>query len=139
MGLFRRRPRSPISTDLLPLLESFGRFSLDPYHSGLDAGALWEKLGALYEFASTERDTFLGELRAVAVRDHGGFATLGVARLVWEFYGEESPGHPAAAELIDAGIHFVLSRGLPTMMLTGLEMRRLVQLREQNREPQPLC
>ncbi|HZN74174.1 MAG TPA: hypothetical protein VFC00_21100 [Micromonosporaceae bacterium] len=116
---------------MLRWLEIFGRYSLDMQHSGIDGGDMWERLGPLHEYATSDRAGFLAELQAVVAGDQGGFATFGAARLVWEMYSGDSLHIPAALPLIDAGIEFKCSRGLPTMMLTGYEMQRLAQIREQ--------
>ncbi len=57
---------------------------------------------------------------------------LGAARLVWEMYSEDCLAIAAAVSLVDAGIEFKLSRGLPPAMLTGYEMQRFLELREQD-------
>ncbi len=131
MGLFSRASRSSFPADMLRWLEKFGRYSLDAQHSGIDGGDMWNRLGPLYEYATSDREGFLAEMQAVVATDQGGFATFGAARLVWEMYSGDCLHIPAALPLIDAGIEFKRSRGLPTAMLTGYEMQRLAQLREQ--------
>ena len=131
MGLFRRSPGSRLPADTLRWLETFGRYSFDMQHSGIDGGDMWNRLGPLHEYATSDREGFLAELRAVVAGDQGGFATFGASRVVWEMYSGEALKIPAALPLIDAGIDFKLSRGLPTAMLTGYEMQRLVELRDQ--------
>lgn len=128
MGLFRRAPRSRFPADMLQWLEIFGRNKLDP-HSGIDGADLWSRVASLHEYASDDRDGFLSGLQAVVAGDRGGLATLGAAHLVWELYSGQALDIPAALPLIDAGIEFKLSRGLPTAALTGYEMRRLHQIR----------
>ncbi len=115
------------------LLETLGRHSLDMQNSGVDVVRLWSRLGPLYEYATSDRAGFLAELRAVAAQAGGGFASLGAAHLVWEFYSGDALRDPAALPLIDGGIDVKLSRGLSTAALTGYEMKRLAQLREQAR------
>lgn len=112
-------------------LETFGRNSLDTRSSGIDASTLADRLWLFRDYADSDPEGFLTELRAVVAGDRGGFATFGAARLVWEMYGGGAPRIPAASPLIDAGIEFVLSRDLPTAMLTRFEMKRLIQIREQ--------
>ena len=131
MGLFRRAYRSPIPADMLRWLETFGRYSLDAHHSGIHDNDMWSRLGPLHQYATSDRESFLAELQTVVAGDQGGFATFGAARLVWEMYSGECLRIPAALPLIDAGIEFKRSRGLPTMMLTGYEMERLAQIRKQ--------
>ncbi|BCJ73765.1 hypothetical protein CS0771_33090 [Catellatospora sp. IY07-71] len=131
MGLFNRAPRPRLPADMPQLLETFGRYWLDEHHSGIDGGELWSRLGKLYEYARSDRTGFLRELGAITAADRGGFATLGAARLVWEFFDSDARRDPATLPFIDAGIEFKLARGLPNAMLTGYEMRRLAELREQ--------
>ncbi|WP_433350317.1 hypothetical protein [Micromonospora sp. CA-111912] len=112
-------------------LEIFGRYSFDVYGSGIDGGDTWNRLGPLHDYAARDREGFLTGLRALVAGDQGGFATFGAARLVWELYGGDVLRIPAALPLIDAGIEFKRSRGLPTASLTVYETERLVQLRRQ--------
>lgn len=133
MGLFRRTPRSPFPADMLQWLEVFGRYSLDVQHSGIDGQDMWSRLGPLYEHATGDPEGFFVALHAVVARDEGGFATYGAARVAWELLGSDCLRIPAALPLIDAGIDFKMSRGLPTAMLTGYEMDRLGKLRQQSR------
>jgi hypothetical protein len=112
-------------------LELFGRYSFDVQHSGIDGDDMWRRFGPLHEYATSDRDGFLAELHGVVAGDQGGFATFGAARLVWEMYSGDCLHIPAALSLIDAGIEFKLARGLPTFMLTGYEMERFAQIREQ--------
>ncbi|KAB1929194.1 hypothetical protein [Micromonospora noduli] len=112
-------------------LETFGRYSLDVHGSGIDGGDMWDRFGELHRHATRDQDGFLTALRAVVAGDQGGFATFGAARLAWEMYGGDTLRIPAALPLIDAGIEFKRSRGLPTALLTGYEMQRVNQLREQ--------
>ena len=116
---------------MLRWLEIFGRHSLDPQHSGIDGSDLWSRLAPLHEYSSRDREGFLAELAAVVAGDQGGFATFGAARVVWEMFGGEALNIPAALPLIDAGIAFKRSRGLPDLMLTGYESQRLAQRRQQ--------
>jgi hypothetical protein len=132
MGLFRRTPRSPFPADMLRWLETFGRYSFDVQHSGVDGSDLWGRVAALNEYATADREGFLVELQALVATDQGGFATFGASRLVWELYSGDCLRIPAALPLIDAGIDFKLSRGLPNMMLTGYEMDRLSRRRDQS-------
>jgi hypothetical protein len=110
-------------------LETFGRYSLDVHGSGIDGDAVFGRMGPLYEHATRDRAGFLAALRDVVADDRGGFATYGAARLVWEMYSDEALRVPEALALIDAGIEFKTSRGLPTFALTGYEWERLRQLR----------
>lgn len=110
-------------------LDRFGRFSLDPHGSGIDTDEIMDRLGSLYKCATNDPDGFIGELSILVQQDRGGFATYGAARLMWEMYGREALRMPAALPLIDAGIEFKISRGLPAAMLTGFEMERFHQLR----------
>ncbi|MEU7588457.1 hypothetical protein AB0A95_19460 [Micromonospora sp. NPDC049230] len=131
MGIFKRAPRSPFPDDMFGWLEVFGRYEFDAHGSGIDGGNLWQRVGQLYEYAMSDREGFLSGLRAIVATDQGGFATFGAARLTWEMYGGEALGIPAALPLIDGGIEFKRSRGLPTALLTGYEMQRIDQLRQQ--------
>lgn len=133
MGLFRRTPRSRFPADMRQWLEIFGRYSFDSFHSRVDGGDMWNRMGPLLEYATADREGFLAELRAVVAGDEGGFVTFGAARLVWEMYSSECLRIPSALPLIDAGIDFKLSRGLPGMTFTGYENERLAQLRGQGR------
>jgi hypothetical protein len=112
-------------------LETFGRYSLDAQHSRIDGSTIWDRFGPLHEYATGDRDGFLAELHAVVAGDQGGFTTFGAARLVWEMYSGDSLRIPAALALIDAGIEFKLSRGLPNSMMTGYESQRLAEIRKQ--------
>lgn len=131
MRLFSRKPRTRFLADMLLWLETFGRYSLDPQHSGIDGSDMWSRLGPLHEYASSDQHGFLADLSQIVAEDRGGFATFGAARLVWEMYSGDCLRIPAALPLIDAGIDFKIARGLPSMMLTGYEQHRLNQLREQ--------
>jgi hypothetical protein len=130
MGLIRRTPRSRFPADMARWLDTFGRYSFDPQNSGVDGSAIWNSFGPLHAYATSDRDGFLAELRALVADDTGGFATFGAARLVWEMYGGDCLQIPAALPLIDAGIDFKLSRGLPRTMFTGYESQRLAEREE---------
>jgi len=109
-------------------LELLGRHGLDPFTSGIDSGEIWpDSIAPFLQDAHADPDGFLSDLHALVAADHGGFATFGASRLVWELYGGEALDNPAAWPLIDAGINFKRARGLPTANLTGYEMQRLTQ------------
>lgn len=134
MGLFNRVPRSRFPADMLRWLERFGRYSFDVQRSGIDDD-MWNRLGPLHEYATSDQAGFLADLRALVEKDQGGFAMFGASRLVWEMFSGDCLRIPAALPLVDAGIEFKRSRGLPTAMLTGYEMERVAQLREQAANP----
>ncbi|MEV0006397.1 hypothetical protein AB0H28_29515 [Micromonospora sp. NPDC050980] len=114
---------------MLRWLEVFGRYSFDVHNSGIDGDDMWNRLGPLHEYATRDREGFLSALRDLVAGDQGGFATFGAARLVWEMYSGDALHISSALPLIDAGIEFKKSRGLPTLMFTGYEMQRLDQTR----------
>ncbi|GAA4263580.1 hypothetical protein [Dactylosporangium darangshiense] len=130
MRLFRgtRRPRFP--ADIASWLENFGRYTLDIHHSGVDGMAVVTRFDALRDYATTDPDGFLVELRTVVAGDDGGFATFGAACLVWQML-DDCLEMPAALPLIDAGLDFKLERGLPPGMFNANEMLRLAQRRGQ--------
>src|SRR5205823_7955744 len=131
----RARP-SRFPPDMLRRLELFGRYELDPQTSGIDAGEVWPTCMAPFvDDASADRDGFLTDLHTLVAGDHGGFATFGAARLVWELHSGAALTIPAAWPLIDAGIEFKRARGLPTASLTGYEMQRLTQRHPRNPRP----
>jgi hypothetical protein len=124
------RPTTRFPADMPQRLERFGRFSLDPRSSGIDAGTIWSQcVGPFAAGAKADPDGFLAGLQAAVADRRGGFATFGAARLVWEMYGADALTTPATWPLIDAGIDFIAERGLPTASLTGYEMQRLTQRR----------
>ncbi|GIF77863.1 hypothetical protein [Asanoa siamensis] len=130
--MFRRDRRPRLPDDMPRWLERFGRHSFDVTRSGIDGGDMWDRIGSLHGWATSDRDGFLTALRAVVAGDQGGFATFGAARLVWEMYGCECLRIPGALPLIDAGIEFKRSRGLPTAMMTGYEMQRVHEIQKQD-------
>jgi hypothetical protein len=112
---------------MLQRLELFGRFEFDHFHSGIDSSDIYQDCVVPFLDASKEdQDGFLVDLRALVADDHGGFATFGAARLVWELYVDVLK-IPAALPLIDAAIEFKRARGLPSASLTGYEVDRLFQ------------
>jgi len=123
MAIFGRA-RSRFPADMLRWLETFGRYTLD-VHSGVDDGQMWTRIASYHEMARTDPDGFLTDLQAVVAGDRGGLATFGASRVVWELFGGEALRIPAALPLIDAGIAFKRSCGLPTAALTGYEMQRV--------------
>jgi hypothetical protein len=132
MTWFGRKRRNRFPDDMTRRLELLGRFQLDYQNSGIDSGDIWsECVAPFYEDSQADRDGFLIDLLAVIADDQGGFATFGASRLTWELYGSACLTIPAALPLIDAGIEFKRASGLPTAMLTGYEMQRLSQRREQ--------
>lgn len=132
MSWFTGGKASQLPADMLRRLELLGRYTLDRQASGIDSGEIWSTcLGPFLQYANTDLNGLLAELRALIAADQGGFATLGAAHLVWELCkGDEILRTPAAWPLIDAGIDFKLARGLPTASLTGYEMQRLVKRRD---------
>jgi len=123
-----KQPRFP--ADMLQLLDLFGRSELSVHTSGIDTSDFIQRvMVAYYEYSQSDPDGFLADLRAVVAGDEGGFATYGAARLVWEYYGEESLRMPAAAPLVDAGIDFKVARNLPGMMFAPYEQWRLDERR----------
>ena len=132
MARFTRTRRSRFPADMLQRLETFGRYEFDARGSGIDGTRVWDDCVAPFTAdARADPDGFLTDLRALIAHDRNGFVTFGAARLAWEIHSSECLNLPAALPLIDAGIDFILARGLPTAHLTGFEMSRLVQRREQ--------
>ncbi|UQU64000.1 hypothetical protein COUCH_34325 [Couchioplanes caeruleus] len=129
MRLFRRTPRSRFPADMLPWLETLGRFRLDSFTSRVEPGALWDRIAQLMEDAERDRDGFLADLAALVEHDRGGFATLGAAGVVWEIYGGDALDIPGALVLVDAGIAVKQARGLPGARFTGYEWERVQELR----------
>ncbi|UWP83189.1 hypothetical protein [Dactylosporangium fulvum] len=117
---------SPFPEDMLRRLDLFGRYEVDPRTCGIDGSEIWPTCVApFYPYSQEDRDGFLGNLHAAVADDHGGFATYGAARLVWELLGGEALRTAAAWPLIDAGIEFKAARGLSTAHFTGYEMQRI--------------
>jgi hypothetical protein len=115
-------------------LELYGRYQFDVLHSGLGGREIDDQIVPLYQYATSDPESFLSEQRAVVREDEGGFATFGAARLVWDMYAEDSLRDPRALPLIDAGIEFKRARDLPSWSLTPYEMERLQQI---HREAEP--
>jgi hypothetical protein len=117
---------------MLARLDLFGRFEFDHQKSGIDSSDIYDECVIPFlEDAKADPDGFMTDLYALIAQDTAGFPTYGAARLVWELLGSKGLRNPAAMPLIDAGIDFKLARGLPTAMLTGYEMQRLVERRAQ--------
>lgn len=132
MAWFRRAHRSRFPSDMLARMDLFGRYEFDPQNSGIGSTNIYETCVIPFlEGSKADPEGFLTDLFAVIAKDRAGFPTYGAARLVWELYSGECLRIPAALPLIDAGIDFKRARGLPTAMLTGYEMERLVQRRAQ--------
>ncbi|MET8195516.1 hypothetical protein ABZU22_17035 [Micromonospora sp. NPDC005222] len=129
MAFVRRPPSSPFPDDMVRWLDLFGRYSFDVHGSGIDDSSMWERVGSLYRYATSDREGFLAALGDLVADDQGGFATFGAARLVWEMFSGDALTMPAALPLIDAGIAFQAARGLPVALLTGYEQQRLQQIR----------
>lgn len=131
-------PQARFPGDMLHRLEQLGRHALDPMGRGasVDVNSFCVIPFAGYIQADeTEQERFLRDLYAVVASDRGGFATYGAARLAWELFGGKVLRLPAALPLIDAGIRFKLARGLPpALTLTGYELQRFSQWREQRRD-----
>lgn len=117
---------------MLARMDLLGRFELDPLGSGIDSMRISETcIIPFFEDAKADPEGFLTDLFALIGQDRAGFPTYGAARLVWEIFGSKCRTMPAALPLIDAGIDFKRARGLPTAMLTGYEMERLLQRQAQ--------
>lgn len=128
MRLVKRISRPRFPSDMPQWLELFGRYLLDEVNSGIDSAVIWERLPALFTYATSDREGFFAELESILAEDQSGFATSGAARLVSEIFSEDALEIPAALSLIDAGIRFKLARGLPFSMLTGYEIGRVFDI-----------
>jgi hypothetical protein len=134
MGLFRRPPRSRFPADTLQWLDVYGRHELDRVGSGIEPAALSEGLLLLWAEARRDPDGFLADLNALVADDRGGFATIGAAEVVWPVFDSETPMHPLALALIDAGIAVKQGRNLPDLMFPPRERIRIDELRGTHRE-----
>jgi hypothetical protein len=126
-----RKTHSRFPSDMVELLELFGRAEFGHQTSGLDTSEFIQRVLVVY-FDESQADPagFLADLQAVVAGDEGGFATYGAARLVWEYFSERSLLIPAALPLVDAAIDFKLDRHLPPAMFSGYEQRRLADRRD---------
>lgn len=135
MGLFKQRRQPYFPATMLGELERFGRFSLDPFTSGVDGSKIWDCVIPNFDEYRADPEVFIRELEAVVAHDGGGFATFGAARLIWEMFSGDCLTIPAALPLIDAGIEFKAARGRTRMSdMTGYEQQRISDRRRQGED-----
>jgi hypothetical protein len=123
MGFFRRRLKQPaLPSDIISMMESFGRFEFDPQGSGEDAGDIGRLMAELYPFASSDPDGFLVAL-AKAVLPVGGWAAYGASRTIWELLSPsaEIRQHPAYKAIMNAALEFLRTSGKSLIMLRPYE------------------
>jgi hypothetical protein len=129
MSLLKRRP-SRFPADMLEWLDTYGRYRLDQWNSGIDGGAVWARLAPLLEEARRDPEAFLTDLEDVVAGARSGFATLGAGGVAWEALNHEDPfSFPAGGRLIDAGIAFKVARGLPPEAFAGYEVARWLNVK----------
>lgn len=123
MGFFRRRSRtSRLSPDLLTILEQYGRWAFDPPGSGIDASRIgderlrdpvimaWGSEGPRSGRATRATDE-LSDSLAEAALPLGGWPVYGAYKLVVDLRDDLT--HPSDVALMEAGLQFLRSRGVP--------------------------
>ena len=124
MALFRGRSHeaSRLPTNIVEIMESFGRFEFDPAGSGLDSNYVWTSIvGPLLPTATADSASFLREL-ADAVTPVGGWAVYGGSHLVKELLGGDLNDDSYHA-MMSASLDFLRGLGVPAMRLNGYESR----------------
>ena len=113
-----------LPSNILRMMEQFGRFERNPQGSGEDPGAMGSLMAELAPFASTDPKGFLEALTSV-VLPVGGWAVYGASRTIWEFLSvsRNSPfsHHPAYIALMNAALDFLRANGVPPMMVSRYE------------------
>jgi hypothetical protein len=107
MGLFKKRSehaagrQARLPSDIISMMERFGRNEYDPQAYPDDPGAIWtETQEPLYPLASSDPSDFIDAL-AQAVEPTGGWATFGAAHTVWNLVTEEDRSGIAYSSLMD--------------------------------------
>jgi hypothetical protein len=117
MGLFSRKPALP--PDTIEILDRYGRWSFDPRNSGIESLAIGHEqltepvmraYGSSMDAAARAVDE-LSDALAEEVLPVGGWPVYGAYKLVIDFRDE--PAHPSDLRLMEAGLEFLRSRGVP--------------------------
>ena len=129
MGTFhgrqRRRSNEPrLPSDIIHMMERFGRYEFNPQANADDAADIGQMMAELYPFASADPDGFLVAL-ARAVLPVSGWAAYGASRVIWELLSpsasESVRQHPSYKAIMSAAIEFLRANGVPPMMVRGYE------------------
>ncbi len=120
MGLFRRRAVLP--PNLVEILDQYGRWAFDPPGSGIDVfnigheqltAPILQAYGSGLEAAGKATDA-LSDALAEVVLPIGGWPVYGAYKLVLDF--RDSVSYPSDVRLMEAGLEFLRSRGVPWNM-----------------------
>ena len=126
MGIFRRRQKQhsnehALPSDIIRMMERFGRFEFDPQESSEDdARDIGSLEPELYPFASADPDGFLVAL-AEAVLPVGGWAAYGAERIIRSLLGPSVSQHPSYNAIMSASLAFLRTNGVPPMRLNDYE------------------
>jgi hypothetical protein len=117
-GRSSRQSSSLLPTDIVPMMEMFGRFEWDPGSGdAAEAGAITVSLWQLGQ--ATSPDVFLAEL-ANAVLPAGGWAAYGGERLVKEIYSGDLRD-PSYDAMMGAALDFLRRSGASFARLNTYE------------------
>lgn len=113
-------PDRSLPSNIVPMMEQFGRFEFDPRPGSVDAGDVWRTLVApLMPFAQGDSAAFLRAL-ADAVVPVGGWAAYGAECLVKELLSGDLDD-PSYASIMTVALHFLRACGVPGIRLNGYE------------------
>lgn len=122
MGFFSRHQNQPeLPSDIISMMERFGRFEFDPQGSSEDeARAMGSIEPKLFPFASTDPEGFLVAL-AEAVLPVGGWAAYGAERIIWSLLGQSFSQRPLYKAIMSSSLEFLRTNGVPPMRLNDYE------------------
>jgi hypothetical protein len=126
MGLFARRQHGLLPSDIVQMMERFGRHEIDVINSTDDPHDLFQQTQQpLIEAASSRPEAFLKALADECV-PAGGWAVYGASRTVVNLIGNSPPGDDWL-RILDASNEFLRANLVPPVRVPGYAWSRFIQ------------
>jgi hypothetical protein len=122
MGLFdffSSTPSSNLPSNILSMMENFGRKSFCPTDQSIEFDGWTDCLAILHPLSQKNPEEFIKNL-AEAVLPAGGWAVYGAGRLLHEL-DLYKDGSQFTHDIIMAELQFLRDNGVPPLFVTGLE------------------
>jgi hypothetical protein len=125
IALFGRKPRSPLPSDIVQMMERFGRHEIDIMNSHDDGYAVFQAAQQpLLASASSDPAGFIRALADTCV-PVGGWAVYGADRTVINLVGSSPPGDDWL-RILDASIEFLRAHYVPPIRVPPYAWNRFV-------------
>lgn len=126
MSVFSRRPRSILPSNIVPMMERFGRNEIDIYNPPEDAFLVFQQTQQpLIEVATSRTADFIRELADACVPS-SGWAAYGADRTVINLVSASPPGTDWL-RILDASISFLRANYVPPMRIPPYAWARFIE------------